>query len=328
MADAKQKELSSLSESDFRSDVLVPLFKAMGFLGITVHHGALEFGKDIVFFDEDRFGDRIYYAVVAKKGRIHGAVGKTGNASEVLFQAEQALGEPWLDPFNMTRHQIHWAIVAASGHITQPATLSIEHRAQGQRIRFMGGERIVALIDQHAPHLWQRITSEPLAIVPAEPASDLLIRLRETEDPQERWRQLEALAKQLFESIPGFVDVVANVRSSTEEIDLMFRNESSDPFWNQQGPFIMVECKSWKMKVPRRELDVFASKMSRRAGWCRLGFFVSLSGFTKDFYATLRHYIASNVLIVPIDGERLAQLCSHDKPKILLKKYVFITLNT
>lgn len=327
MADDKQTLLASLSESDFRSDVLVPLLRVMGFSGVTEYHGALEFGKDIVFFDEDRFGDHIYYAVVAKKGRIHGAVGKAGNASEVLFQAEQVLGEPWLDPFNMTRHQVHWAIVAASGSITQPATLSIEHRAKGQRVRFLGGERLVALIDQHAPHLWQRISGEEPAVVHTDPTSNMLLRLWETESPLERWKHLESLTKQLFESIPGFKDVVANVRSSTEEIDLMLRNESSDSFWAQQGPFIMVECKSWKRRVPRRELDVFASKMSRRAGWCRLGFFVSLSGFTRDFHVTLRHYIASNVLIVPIDGERLTQLCNHDDPKVLLKEYVFNTLN-
>ena len=165
-------------------------------------------------------------------------------------------------------------------------------------------------------------------VVPSERTGVLLSRLRETKGAPERWRQLEALAKQFFESIPGFVDVVANVRSSTEQIDLMFRNESLDPFWNQQGPFIMVECKSGMTQVPRRELDVFASKMSRRAGWCRLGFFVSLSGFTKNFYATLRHYIAGNVLIVPIGGERLARLCNDDDPKVLLKEYIFSTLNT
>ena len=64
-----------------------PLFEAMGFHDVIEFHGALEFGKDIVFYEEDKFGERIYYSVAVKAQDIHGSVGKSGNASEVLFQA-------------------------------------------------------------------------------------------------------------------------------------------------------------------------------------------------------------------------------------------------
>lgn len=325
--DPKLTYLQSLSESDFRGDVLVPLFKGMGFSDVTEYHGTLEFGKDIVFSEQDRFGERIYYAVVVKHGRIHGTVGKAGNSSEVLYQAQQALGEPWLDPFNIERHRIDKVIIATSGQITQGAILSIEQRIQGQHIRFLEGNKILVFIDNYAPDIWQALTD--LHTKPVEQASirEILIQVKAEKKAVDKGRHLEQLVKKLFERLHGFVDVVTNVRSSSGEIDLMFRNESSDPFWNQQGPFIMVECKSLNEKVGLAALHLFASKMSQRAGWCRLGFFISLSGFTKDFYLSLRNFIMNNVLIVPIDQKRLEKLCEVKDPKGLLKEYLFNTLN-
>lgn len=328
MKEKKNEALEALSESELRSRVLVPLLEDMGFTDVMEYHGLLEFGKDIVFYDKDRFGDRVFYAIVAKKGRIHGSVSKSGSMSEVVYQAEQALGEPWLDPSRLTRHRIDKVIIAASGTITHVASMSIAARLQDKPVRFLDGNKIVELIDKYAPGIWERIRSDSPPELPTVSLREALEQAKVASSSQERGRDLEQLVKRLFEKMEGFVDVVTNVRSSVEEIDLMFRNESSDAFWNQQGPFVMVECKSWSKKVGRAELDVFASKMSRRARWCRLGFFVSLSGFSREFSLSLRQYISSNVLVVPIDLKRLEMLCDVGNPKELLKEYIFDTLNT
>ena len=152
--------IQSLSEADLRSQVLVPLFTKMGFNDVVEHHGALEFGKDIVFRELDRFGEYIYYGVAAKRGDIHGSVGKSGNVSEVFYQAQQAFGEPWVDPFDARPHMIDRVIITTSGKITQVAILSISERMRGQNIRFVDGRKIVNLINQYSPDILSQTISE------------------------------------------------------------------------------------------------------------------------------------------------------------------------
>src|SRR5580700_3801550 len=53
-----------------------------------------------------------YVAVVVKKGDIHGSVSKHGSASEVLFQMEQSLNEPYTDIYDLKeiRFDECWAV--------------------------------------------------------------------------------------------------------------------------------------------------------------------------------------------------------------------------
>jgi hypothetical protein len=319
----------SLSESELRSEVLVPLFEAMGFHDVIEFHGTLEFGKDIVFYEEDRFGERIYYGVSVKAKDIHGTVAKSGNASEVLIQAQQALAEPWVDPFNGKEHLIDWVIIATSGKITHVAAFGIRERMRGSHVRFLHGTKLLSLIDKYAPTLIENLAGESVDIDQEQVIQNIWLHFVSKTSAADKGKSLEQLTKLLFESIPGFVDAVTNVRSKTEELDIIVRNESIDPFWSKQGPFIIIECKNWsKQKVGRNELDSFAAKMSRKAGWCRVGFFVSISGFTRVFMDNISRYIGNNILIVPIDKVRLKQLIQSRDRRGLLKGFVLSTLNT
>jgi hypothetical protein len=88
--DHRLRFVESLDEDAFRKIVLVPLLSRLGYREIVEYHGgSAEKGKDIVCWYDDPMESRRYVALVVKKGDIHGAVGKKGNASEVLYQVQQ-----------------------------------------------------------------------------------------------------------------------------------------------------------------------------------------------------------------------------------------------
>jgi CheY-like chemotaxis protein len=113
---------------------------------------------------------------------------------------------------------------------------------------------------------------------------------------------LEDAMDTLFRTMPGFVVVNKRRSNDVEELDLVVRNESPDPFWSHEGPYLLVECKNWVAPVGRREFDVFRAKMNRRHQRCRLGIFVAIGGFTEPFLSVATLGAAeSPELVLPVD---------------------------
>jgi CheY-like chemotaxis protein len=125
----------------------------------------------------------------------------------------------------------------------------------------------------------------------------------------ERGKALEDLTAALFASIEGFVEIDRNINTKTEEIDIAFRNESRDPAWQRESQIILVECKNWSSKtVGKNEFVLFEDKMRNRFGRCRLGFLVCTEDFAETVTLSMIRGSRDDLLIVPINGERLRQL--------------------
>jgi CheY-like chemotaxis protein len=120
-------------------------------------------------------------------------------------------------------------------------------------------------------------------------------------------RLLEDLLELLLAQVRGFV-VAARQRGADEEFDLVVRNESPDPTWSKESPYILVECKNWSSKVGPDELDRFTNKLRRRYDRTSLGFFVAANGFTEGFETTLLAAREGGVLVVPVTGQDLDAL--------------------
>lgn len=131
---------------------------------------------------------------------------------------------------------------------------------------------------------------------------------------------LEEAIDTLFRTMAGFVVADKRRRNDIEELDLIVRNESTDPFWRHEGAYILVECKNWVSPVGRSEIDAFRAKMQRRRGRCRLGVFVALGGFTEPFL-TVATAVASESqdLILPVDRKRLEAWIGADDRVAFLK---------
>ena len=157
--DPKIALLSALTEEQLRVQLLVPLLRQMGLVNVKEYHGgSSEKGKDIVGHYTDLLGARHHVAVVVKRGDIHGAVGKPSNASEVLYQVEQALSEPFSDVYSLEPIDITECWVVTSGLIKNTAIESIRGKLSKSNLdkvtRFIDQEKLTTLIDKHWPDYW------------------------------------------------------------------------------------------------------------------------------------------------------------------------------
>ena len=107
------------------------------------------------------------------------------------------------------------------------------------------------------------------------------------------------------------------------EIDLIFRNESLNPFWIKQGAYIAIECKNWHSKrVGKNEFISFAEKIRNRGEMCRLGFLISTRSFAKSIDIEMIRFSKENMLIGPVDGIDLEKLVYESDRNLFLRKLV------
>jgi len=146
-------------------------------------------------------------------------------------------------------------------------------------------------------------------------AADLLARLRalafdEEATTRARGDALESLVDALVHTEEPELQVLEkNFRTAEVEIDLAVTNGLKDPFWIAlTSPLILIECKNWTKRVGVPELRIFESKMRDRGALCRIGVFVSISGFTKPFLDRLKAVQAGGGVIFAVDGEDLVRL--------------------
>jgi ActR/RegA family two-component response regulator len=143
--------------------------------------------------------------------------------------------------------------------------------------------------------------------------------VRAETDPHRKGKSLEDLLLMVFRSIPGFTRVQNRFSNAIEEIDILLRNESTDPFWVKEGAYFLFECKNWSKPVGRSEIDTFVRKLERRHQRCKLGFFAAVTGFTEP---ALRVQLADGkdeVLVVLMDGKDLARLVEASDRSAVLK---------
>ena len=105
------------------------------------------------------------------------------------------------------------------------------------------------------------------------------------------------------------IEVNRNINTETEEIDIVFRNESKHPIWQRESALILVECKNWVTKrVGKNEFVVFKEKIENRFGRCHLGFLICVDRFADTLTKEMLRSSKGDLLVVPIDGNQLLQL--------------------
>ena len=144
--------LDTASEDEFIEELLVPLFRHLGFLRVTAtghRDKTLEFGKDLWMKYQLPTGHYIYFAAQVKKDKID-AAGKelNKNISGILAQVRMALDHPIFDPEANRKHLLdHIYIISANVITKQARSLLIEHLDTGARrhIIFMDREELLDL---------------------------------------------------------------------------------------------------------------------------------------------------------------------------------------
>lgn len=127
-------------------------------------------------------------------------------------------------------------------------------------------------------------------------------------DPHRRGRLLEDLAALLLKSIPGFDRLDSRLRNELEEIDVLVRNGSPDPFWQKESQYILVECKYWSKHVGTKELRDLWGKMEGRYNRCQLAFLIAPGGFADTVRTLQRQKAEKRLLVVQIGPGELEEL--------------------
>ena len=146
--------LDKCSEDELIEDVLLPLFRQLGYHRITAaghKDKALEYGKDIWMRFVLPTQHVLYFGIQVKKGKLDASgVSKATNAniSEIYNQVLMMLGHEIFDPETSRRVLVDHAFIVAGGQITKQARnwlggkLDASKRSQ---ILFMDREDILNL---------------------------------------------------------------------------------------------------------------------------------------------------------------------------------------
>jgi hypothetical protein len=146
--------LGQCSEDELIIEVLLPLFRQLGFHRITSgghKDKALEYGKDIWMRYVLPTQHVLYFGIQAKKGKLDSAGvshGSNVNIAEIYNQVLMMLGHEVFDPESSKRVLIDHALIVAGGEITKQARnwlggkLDTTKRSQ---IMFMDREDILNL---------------------------------------------------------------------------------------------------------------------------------------------------------------------------------------
>lgn len=156
----KERFILSMSEEQFRDEVLRPLFLRRGLKDGRDLCGMDEEGKDTIFVGEELLGYKVVYAIQTKKGNIN----LTRKANESLIEAKTQLLTALQTPvvFTATKENVlpTYAILAASGKINSRARTFIVENLKQPHIRFIDIDDLIPEIDKVFPELWLGIDSD------------------------------------------------------------------------------------------------------------------------------------------------------------------------
>ena len=149
----------------------------------------------------------------------------------------------------------------------------------------------------------------------------LLDKVYNAKTNEAKKESLEKLTSFLFNNIDKGISVLANIRTTTEEIDLLLKNESSEVFWQRLNSPILVECKNWSRPVGTKTLRDFVGKMETQG--VKAGIFVSKSRISRNSRFILKEQRSKGRYIVLLDGSDLKEIANGKSPieKIREKYY-------
>jgi hypothetical protein len=147
--------LNKASEDELIADVLLPLFRQLGFQRITSpghKDKALEYGKDLWVRYTLPTQHIIYLGMQVKKGKIDSAGVSQGNVAEIYNQTLMMLGHEIFDPEQNRRVLVDHAYIVAGGEITKQAKNWLGEKLDANKrsqVMFMDREDILNLFTVH-----------------------------------------------------------------------------------------------------------------------------------------------------------------------------------
>ena len=133
-------------------------------------------------------------------------------------------------------------------------------------------------------------------------------------DQHLKGRLLEGFVKSFLSRESGFKRI-NTLRTENEEFDLLIVNDVESPHWqNYHSPFILLECKNTRDKIPISDVRNFFWKIENHSNACKLGFLVSVGGFTKGSIDELMRLGSREFVVGLIDGDDINEFFEEPIP--------------
>ncbi len=160
--------LDNASEDEITEELLLPLFRQLGFQRITASgykDKVLEYGKDIWMKFRLPTLHNLYFGIQVKKGKLDAAgKSKSTNVAEIHAQLQMMLGHMIFDPETNKKSLVDHAIIIAGGEITRQAKNWLGERlnaSQRSQILFMDRNDILDLVLTHKIPLPNDLVQNP-----------------------------------------------------------------------------------------------------------------------------------------------------------------------
>jgi len=146
----KLEMLQQLTEKELTQRILILLYESMGCKSIRYSHRKLEFGKDIVYYKEDEYGNHVFTGIQAKKTRII-----TSDVNTIFRQISEAFGEPFTDLSNGKKMELDKFILVTINEFSEEAKDSLWASLRGAHLNklvtCLEGNQLINLIDKYLP---------------------------------------------------------------------------------------------------------------------------------------------------------------------------------
>lgn len=138
---------------------------------------------------------------------------------------------------------------------------------------------------------------------------------------QEKGYRLERLLAFLFSQVPGFSVVQTHYNTATEEIDIVLDNRRiGGVFGRYSKPLVLAESKNQTERANKNDYVQFASKIRNRRHAVNVGFFISLSGYTRDCQLEALRDSREDFVVARLDKkdvERWISVCGEEAARLL-----------
>lgn len=155
-----------MKEKEFREKNIIPLLRNMGYIEVTDTHGIREFGKDIVFSEYDKFGNKKYHAVQTKVGNISG--GNKGHIQDIIGHALNAFELVFDDFLTKSPVMLSDYFVITRGKFTRNAKDVIINHARLKlfkyRIYFYEGHHVEELFFRSFQNIKELLTNQIITL--------------------------------------------------------------------------------------------------------------------------------------------------------------------
>lgn len=148
-------EIKQFSERDLAIKIVIPLLKHMGFRSVTYTCDIDEFGKDIVGYYTNPFGDKKWVGVQVKTVDIHGTSSRSGNIQEIISQIQESFDNPFYHPTYNEQIEISEMFLITSGRITPKAKIAIKNKFLRKAIHFIDGQALVNSLEEFVPGIFE-----------------------------------------------------------------------------------------------------------------------------------------------------------------------------